>query len=80
MEASAPTIIGSFYYNVNTGESGTAASGAFRYSNINDGQAANGDNTSTPIYTFDASRCSSIYGTSSTIRPVSKQVRFMIRF
>lgn len=29
---------------------------------------------------FDASRSSTIYGASNTIRPVSKEVRFMIRF
>ena len=29
---------------------------------------------------FDASRCSSIYGASSTIRPVSRQVRFIIKY
>lgn len=29
---------------------------------------------------FNASRCSSIYGASSTIRPISRRTRFMIRF
>lgn len=33
-----------------------------------------------PHYYFNASRSSSIYGASSTVRPVSKQTLLMIRY
>lgn len=42
--------------------------------------AASGQGTEDGIMRLDASRSSSIYGASDTIRPISKQVRFIIRF
>ena len=38
------------------------------------------DNSCTRGVAYEASRSSSIYGASSTIRPISKQVRFMLRY
>lgn len=39
------------------------------------------DNSATnPRITINASRSSSIYGASNTIRPISKEVIFMIRY
>lgn len=42
--------------------------------------AASGQGTADAILRLDASRSSSIYGASTTIRPISRKVMFMIKF
>lgn len=81
MGASAPVINGEFWENYHDQSARMGASGAFRNSTINTaGVAANGGAATPRGWTFDASRTSSIYGASDTIRPVSKEVRFMVKY
>lgn len=78
MTASAPPIVG----NVGILQSGgtLAPTGAF-YSTHTNYPAAGANVMWVPeIHGIDASLCSSIYGTSSTITPQSIMVIFMIRF
>lgn len=44
------------------------------------GRAERYDNSCTRGVAYEASRSSSIYGASNTIRPISKKVIFMIRY
>lgn len=44
------------------------------------GRAERYDNSCTRGVAYEASRSSSIYGASNTIRPTSKEVIFMIRY
>lgn len=79
MVASAPAITGS----ISGGMGGSfTASGAF--SRVGDDllNRFGGDSSWNNLQysTFSAARCSSIYGASGTIRPISKEVRFMLRY
>lgn len=53
--------------------------GVFNLSSPSWGTATQG-NSDWCTVSLDASRVSSTYGTSNTIRPISKQVRFMLRY
>lgn len=44
------------------------------------GRAERYDNSCTRGVAYEASRSSSIYGSSNTIRPISKETIFMIRY
>ena len=74
MSASAPNIISTTHNNNLVAPSGAEYRGAALGTWSNAGSGSNN------YRHFDASRCSSIYGASNTIRPISKQVRFIIKF
>lgn len=79
MEASAPAITAGSIKIMQAG--GTPnPTGAFFSSGTN--YPAAGANVAwvPEIHGFDASRCSSIYGASNTIHPVSKEVRFIMKY
>ena len=80
MAASAPAITGEFMIG-GTESTYAYGVGAFYASgtggNFSTGHASGATN---PHYYFNASRSSSIYGASSTVRPVSKQTLLMIRY
>ena len=78
MAASSPAITGDF----TAGFNGTTSwsSGAFWHNQGERGRSNIGDGTAQGLTRFDASRCSPIYGTSSTVRPVSKSTIFLIRY
>ena len=82
MVASAPAITGEFGENYHDKSAYMSASGVFQNSATTAGTiSANGSSARSPRgWTFQASRSSSIYGASSTIRPVSKEVRFMLKY
>ena len=82
MEASAPSITGEFGENYHDRAADMSASGVFQNSTTTAGTIlANGSSARSPRgWTFQASRSSSIYGASSTIRPISKEVRFMLKY
>ena len=72
--ASAPNITGYFSNDFATW------GGAFYQSGSAASMAASGQGTADTILRLDASRSSSIYGASNTIRPISRRTMFMIRF
>ena len=75
MEASAPAITGQIGV---IGRTGGVHNGCFY--NVKTGGALSNQREPDNVDGFDASRSSSIYGASSTIRPISRRARFMIRF
>lgn len=75
MKASAPAITGEIGM---IGRMGAVHTGCFY--NIRTGGVLANNGEPDNVDGFDASRSSTIYGASNTIRPVSKEVRFMIRF
>ena len=77
MAASAPAITGRHFFAEN-GWNLFNTGAVYRY--INGLGSRGGTDNDNPIGAFDASRCSSIYGASNTIRPISKKVIFMIRY
>ena len=79
--ASAPAIAGTFAIEKTSyGWGGSVASGCF----YNAGTASRGNNAnhsgSAPLVGFSAANSSSIYGSSATVRPVSRQVMFILRY
>lgn len=80
MAASAPAITGEFMIG-GTENTYVYGVGAF-YASGTGGKFGNGHSSgaTNPHYYFNASRSSSIYGASSTVRPVSKQTLLMIRY
>ena len=82
MGASAPAITGEFGENYHDQSAYMSASGVFQNSATTAGTIlANGSLARSPRgWTFQASRSSSIYGASNTIRPISKQTLLMIRY
>lgn len=72
--ASAPAITGYFSNDFATW------GGCFYQSGEAASMAASNQGTADSILRLDASRSSSIYGASTTIRPISRKVMFMIRF
>lgn len=81
MGASAPAITGqaSFgtWYNDNAASS---CKGAFYRDRVSRGYNEHNNSLAGDLSYIDASRSSKIYGASTTIRPISRRVRFMIRF
>lgn len=75
MEASAPAITGQIGV---IGRTGGVHNGCFY--NVKTGGALYNQGEPDNVDGFDASRSSSIYGASNTIRPISRRARFMIRF
>ena len=75
MEASAPAITGQIGV---IGRTGGVHNGCFY--NVKTGGALSNSGEPDNVDGFDASRSSSIYGASSTIRPISRRARFIIRF
>ena len=79
MAASAPAIIGQLGTYENKFFGGTGAlyiSGSTGNNNYH----TNGGGGSSAYIHFNASRSSSIYGALGTIRPISKQTIFLIRY
>ena len=81
MGASAPAITAGFVQLGSSLQSNPASaySGAMYYRSYHK-YLAGGNNDYAFDGGFSASRSSSIYGASDTIRPVSKEVRFMLRY
>lgn len=81
MTASAPQISASIW-GMGDRTAFQEAYGAFYKTGdiTGSGSAQRYDNSCTRGVAYEASRSSSIYGASSTIRPISKQVRFMLRY
>lgn len=79
MGASAPNLLGAYsreYADTLTGYSGvfySAGGGRIRFQ-------TNTTGTSSNVVGFDASRYSSVYGSSDTITPLSRKTLYMIRF
>ena len=82
MAASAPAIAGEFGENCHDQSAYMSASGVFQNgATTSTTIMANGSSVRSPRgWTFQASRSSSIYGASDTIRPISKEVRFMLKY
>lgn len=82
MGASAPAINGEFGEDYHDRAADMRASGVFQNSvTTAPTMAGTAMSTQSPRgWTFQASRSSSIYGASDTIRPISKKVRFMLRY
>ena len=79
MAAGAPAIVGQLGTYENKFSGGTGAlyiSGSTGNNNYH----TNGGGRSSAYIHFNASRSSSIYGASNTIRPTSKQTTFLIRY
>lgn len=81
MTASAPQISASIW-GMGDRTAFQEAYGAFyKTGNITgSGSAQRYDNSCTRGVAYEASRSSSVYGASSTVRPISKEVRFMLRY
>lgn len=77
MTASAPAITGKC---CNGKSEANVYSGAFTSSAGASNAGAQIVNSNGRVFTFSASRSSSIYGASSTIRPVSRRTTFLIRY
>ena len=75
MAASAPAITGQIGM---IGRTGGVHNGCFY--NVKTGGALSNQGEPDNVDGFDASRSSSIYGASNTIRPISRRARFIIRF
>ena len=75
MAASAPAITGEIGM---IGRTGGVHNGCFY--NARTGGALSNQGEPDNVDGFDASRSSNIYGASSTIRPISRRTRFMIKF
>lgn len=71
--ASAPAITGAF----TTDDLGAEPSGAFYHVTSTSGDGGTGGGR---YCGFNASRSSSVYGASGTIRPISKEALMMIRY
>lgn len=80
MGASAPAITGEFMMG-GTESTYAYGVGAF-YASGTGGNFSTGHNpgATCPHYYFNASRSSSIYGASTTIRPISRRVTFLIHY
>ena len=82
MEASAPSITGEFGENYHDRAADMRASGVFQNSSTSsvsiDGYVR--DEHTPRGWTFDASRSSSVYGASDTIRPTSRKVKFVLKY
>ena len=81
MTASAPQIIASIW-GMGDRTAFQEAYGAFYKTGdiTGSGSAQRYDNSCTRGVAYEASRSSSVYGASSTVRPISKEVRFMLRY
>lgn len=76
-EAGLPNITGSFWVNGTDG--GGAASGAFAWdTNATSAGQDHFGGVSNPVFAFDASRSSAIYGNASTVQPQSIKVLYYI--
>lgn len=82
MAASAPAINGEFGENYHDQAADMRASGVFQNSATKaPTMTASARTAQSPRgWTFQASRSSPIYGASNTIRPVSKEVKFMLKY
>lgn len=82
MVASAPAINGEFGENYHDQAADMRASGVFQNSATKaPTMTASARTAQSPRgWTFQASRSSSIYGASNTIRPISRQTLLMIRY
>lgn len=82
MGASAPAINGEFGENYHDQSADMRASGVFQNSATTaPTMTASARSIQSPRgWTFQASRSSPIYGASNTIRPVSKEVKFMLKY
>lgn len=74
VEAGIPNITGS----VGVCGTGYTPTGAFQY--LKKGSALSNSGESDNVHDFDASRCSKIYGNSSTVQPPSQGVHVCIRY
>ena len=77
MAASAPAIIGEV--QVQRQKSSNLATGSFYFGATSVSDRAS-NSSQIPRICFNASRSSSIYGASTTVRPVSRRVTFLIRY
>ena len=77
MSASAPLITGKC---CNGKAEANVYSGCFTSATGASNAGSSIVNSNGRVFTFVASRSSSIYGASNTIRPISKEVVFMIRY
>jgi hypothetical protein len=76
-----PNVVGTFNVMINCmeGSGGVDVSGAFTrkaYGN----QGAGADGATGNNFTFNASRCSTLYGSSTTVTPESLAVSWFIKF
>ena len=76
-EAGLPNITGSFVKE-STGDVYTT--GAFQQTQPVSSNNGAPDGAGDMLYTFDASRCSSIYGASTTVQPLALQVLYCIKY
>ena len=78
MSASAPAIIGT-WHNSTENTFWFNPTGCITRTGLG-GDGVSGNAGWFDRMTINASRSSSIYGSSNTIRPISKEVRFMLRY
>ena len=78
-EAGLPNITGTFTVSSDTRTHLSAFTGAFTQTTVAVGRYAGDCDNEADRVTFDASRCSSVYGKSSTVQPASYTVRYYIK-
>ena len=80
IEAGLPNITGYFYGNQNEHYSKDNGGGAFlREKQNSDSKGGTGHDMALSKFTFDAARCSEIYGASDTVQPPAHVVQFWKR-
>lgn len=82
MAASAPAITGLFGARALTDQMNelSEAGSMFRSPPNKTTATAHQSTTINNSIGFDASRCSSIYGLSDTVRPISREVKFIMKY
>lgn len=82
--ASAPAIAGYWFVNGLTDNpqitSNSRFTGPFSYRMMGNLNADGFSNAPTAAIDFDASRCSDVYGASTTVRPLSQTCRLSIKY
>ena len=79
IEAGLPNITGSFSMESGHLYNNKWLSGAFYYVDTRTGYAGGDGGSGDGFYKFDASRCSSVYGNSSTVQPPAVTVKYLIK-
>ena len=75
--AGLPNITGGMF--INAGRD-SIENGAFKYTATVGGGGINNSNTGTGNVNFNASRCSSVYGNSTTVQPPALTMRYIIKY
>ena len=75
-----PNITGLFNYGQIDGGGGFGASGAFTATRLNTGTGYGNNRFGCPQISFNASRSSTVYGSSSTVTPLSLTTKLILKY